>query len=482
MRFFVCWALLCVLTVPGLPARAGGEYEARVVVGDGAHPARVFDARLFSGNLEWTRNGSSLLDANPAQYRQSVAALRGLGHPVVRFPGGRLASTYRWKDGVGQARGTGLDFNNKPERMRFGTDEFLALLGDIDAQGMLTVNLNIEPDEVADWLRHVMRQAEAGSAPVPPVPYWEVGNESYLKHDPSYMSATRYADIFTAMRAALKAVDPAVRVGAILEANFIDFPWVKPLIPQQKEWNDTVLGATGGLADFYSIHLYGPYGTSKNEAATRQAVLAVPGVFAMKLAALRVEMLKRGITAPLFVTEYNILTDSIEGNWTYSLDPIQAVYIMDTLLVFAAAGVEAACYWASLDAYNFGLLENTQTLAPRPAVAVFDRLGAFKNAALLDTTVDAPMLQLETIGLVTHLERERIPALNALCLRQVDGTRVVLVVNRSTSEAAVLDIRAGAHVLAPLAVDTVTHGARAALHNGRVHIPPATGAIIRFAP
>lgn len=480
MRWLVFCIALCLFAVSAL---AGTTYEARITIDDETQPPRPFSALLFSGNLEWTRNGSSLLNDNGADYPHAVQALRGIAHPALRFPGGRLASTYQWQKGVGplETRGQGLDFNNKPETIRFGTDEFLTLLGNLSAQGMITVNPKVAPAQIAQWLQYI-RKRSATLDPSPSVPYWEVGNETYLAKDPSFMPAAEYAKTFAAMRLALREVDPDAKVGALLEANFIDFPWVKPLLPQLNEWNATVLDTVGNATDFYSIHLYGPFGSTRSEAATRQAILAVPGVFALKITKLRQEMAARGVAVPLYVTEYNILTDSIEANWKYSLDPLQSAYIMDTLLVFAQADIAAAFYWASIDAYNFGLLENAQTLKPRPAVSVFTKLAPYRDAVLLGDTVQSPLLRLEKVGIVTHLEQDRIAALNALCLRLADGKRVVLAVNRSMTDTAVLDITSGNAPLTPQAVETITVGATATLQNGRVHIPPATGVAVSLTP
>ena len=474
MRCILFCIMLCLCVGPAL---ASADYEASITIGGAVAPPRTLDARLFSGNIEWTENGSTLLDKDGAFYADAVKALHDFGHPLIRFPGGRLASTYDWKNGIGPLaqRGQGYDFNNKRQPIRFGTDEFITLLNDLDARGMITVNPKLAASHAADWLRYVNGRGSR-------VPYWEVGNETYLRQDPSFMTAVEYAAVFTSMSSVLHEVDPKVRVGALLEANFINFPWVKPLIPQVDEWNQTDFEKVGNAADFYSIHLYGPFGTSRSEDDTRQAVLAVPGVFAIKLATLKDAMAQRSIAVPLQVTEFNILTDSIKDNWKYSLDPIQGTFIMDSLLVFAQAGVEAAYYWTSIGSYNFGLLESAEKRTLRPAAATFKNLAPYRGAAVLGAEVACPMLQLEKIGIVTHLEQKRIPALNALCLSLADGSMAVLAVNRSTTGAARLRINAGDKPLRALAVQTVATGNTAAPEGGLVVIPPAAGVIIRVAP
>ena len=70
-----------------------------------------------------------LANADGSPRADAVAALRELGVPVLRWPGGCFADTYHWKDGVGpkEARKTIVNTNwgGVTETNAFGTHEFL---------------------------------------------------------------------------------------------------------------------------------------------------------------------------------------------------------------------------------------------------------------------------------------------------------------------------------------------------------------------
>jgi alpha-N-arabinofuranosidase len=73
-----------------------------------------------------------------------LAAVRQLGVPIERSPGGSFASEYAWDDGIGppKARPRTLDRAwNTLESNRFGTDEFLAGCKAAGTAPYLTVNL-----------------------------------------------------------------------------------------------------------------------------------------------------------------------------------------------------------------------------------------------------------------------------------------------------------------------------------------------------
>lgn len=120
-------------------------------------------------------------------------ALRSLSLPVLRWPGGNFADSYRWRDGVGPRQARPLRVNtqwgNAPETNHFGTHEFVALCRAIGAEPYFAANLGSEtPAYARDWLEYcnfsgpselAAERARNGSDAPFAVKYWGVGNETW---------------------------------------------------------------------------------------------------------------------------------------------------------------------------------------------------------------------------------------------------------------------------------------------------------------
>src|SRR5690349_15221887 len=74
-----------------------------------------------------------------------VDALKKLKVPVLRWPGGCFADTYHWKDGIGPKRERPSMLNvwwgNVKEDNSFGTNEFLNMCEELNAEPYLSVNI-----------------------------------------------------------------------------------------------------------------------------------------------------------------------------------------------------------------------------------------------------------------------------------------------------------------------------------------------------
>ena len=74
-----------------------------------------------------------------------IEALKKLKIPVLRWPGGCFADTYHWKDGIGpkDKRPSMLNvwWGNVKEDNSFGTNEFLNMCEELNAEPYLSVNV-----------------------------------------------------------------------------------------------------------------------------------------------------------------------------------------------------------------------------------------------------------------------------------------------------------------------------------------------------
>mgnify|MGYP001571446392 CR=1 FL=1 len=172
------------------------------------------------------------------------------GMTMVRFPGGCGSHDYDWKQAIGK---------NRP-RFWFGIDEFLKAAEAIGAEPVFTLSyytgdektdadlveyLNspddgTNPNGGTDW---AAERAKNGHAQPYGVGYFEVGNE--IEHgdhkDVKKVASEDYAQRYLKYYEAVKAVDPAARVGVVLG---------------NPQWNERVLEIVMDKADFGIIHTY----------------------------------------------------------------------------------------------------------------------------------------------------------------------------------------------------------------------------------
>ena len=187
------------------------------------------------------------------------------GIKAMRYPGGSYADAYHWKtntvDGGFVAPNT--DF-----------DAFMATVRAADAQPIITADYGSgTPEEAAAWVKYANVVKHYG------VKYWEIGNEipgngeygatwEVDKH--SSHSATTYANNLLQFASAMKAVDPTIKIGAVL---CTPDSWPDGVVGpgDTMDWNDTVLSIAGPKIDFAIVHYY-PGTSSSSEAA----MLATP--------------------------------------------------------------------------------------------------------------------------------------------------------------------------------------------------------------
>lgn len=228
---------------PGSPLNASLTVHAKQQI-------RAIPRTLFGTNLEWIYNGHGVWNPDLNAPDPNLLKLcQDMGFSQYRFPGGLFANYYHWQDGIGPQA-------NRPQRTilgttsgnGFGTDEALAFAQAAGGQLLITVNaLTGTPQEAADWVRYVNNGARR-------VDYWEIGNELYLDLsllDPnvSLVTPDQYAQKFLDYAAAMKAVDPTIKVGAD-----IDFDYALTTFKKYPDWLNVVMTKIASKVDFVSVH------------------------------------------------------------------------------------------------------------------------------------------------------------------------------------------------------------------------------------
>ncbi|BDI29552.1 alpha-N-arabinofuranosidase [Capsulimonas corticalis] len=208
---------------------------------------------------------------NKGGFRVDVLdALKRLGVPQLRWPGGCFADSYHWREGIGPperrprtlAESCG---HQSVETNQIGTHEFMALCREIGAEPYLAGNVGSgSPQELMEWVQYcnatadttLVRERAANGHPEPMnVRYWGVGNESWACG--GNYDALDYAKEFKRYATFIKQVDHGVQLVACGDHS--------------PEWNAKVVEANCRhlhLMDHLSIHRYwaGGHSTDFSEA------------------------------------------------------------------------------------------------------------------------------------------------------------------------------------------------------------------------
>ncbi len=196
------------------------------------------------------------------------ALLTELNNQALRFPGGSLSDVYHWQTNMSE-----LPEGEEPFEWVTSFDDFIQIAGATRAATYITVNYGTgTPEEAAAWVRYANKVKRHN------VRYWEVGNENYgtweadnntRPHDP-----VTYANRFKEYTRQMKAVDPSIKIGAVValgEDAFANYPDLQVTNPRTGQvhsgWTPVMLDTLrqlGVTPDFVVYHRYeqGPGGES----------------------------------------------------------------------------------------------------------------------------------------------------------------------------------------------------------------------------
>jgi len=171
-----------------------------------------------------------------------VAALKDLGVPVVRWPGGCFADEYHWRDGIGpgerRPRRINTHWGGVIETNEFGTHEFLDFCQQIGAEPYICGNVGSgTPREMMEWIEYVTSDSDSeladlrrrnGRQSAWKLPYFGVGNESWGCGGD--MRPEFYADEFRRYRTFVKNYSGNRVQPIACGANGADYNWTEILI------------------------------------------------------------------------------------------------------------------------------------------------------------------------------------------------------------------------------------------------------------
>lgn len=187
-----------------------------------------------------------------------VNALKEMGIPVLRWPGGCFADEYHWKDGIGPKENRKKMINTHwggvVEDNSFGTHEFFELCRQLGCDAYVNGNLGSGTvQEMSEWTEYMTfdgvspmadLRRENGDEKAFTVKYFGVGNENWGCG--GNMHPEFYADQYRRYETYVRDYDSNKRIYRIAcGANSFDFNWTEILMKK-------AAGRMNGL----SLHYY----------------------------------------------------------------------------------------------------------------------------------------------------------------------------------------------------------------------------------
>jgi alpha-N-arabinofuranosidase len=234
-------------------ARYRSELDRRVLGAFLEHLGRA----IYTGVYE---PGSPKADAKGFR-TDVIAEIKGLGVPIMRYPGGNFVSGYNWLDGVGpkKERPTVLERAwNSLETNQFGTNEFIEWCKLVDTEPLLAFNLGTGTPEMAvayveycnvekgtKWseLRRSHGYQQAHN-----VRSWCLGNEMDGPWQIGHMTAREYGRKARDTARQIRVIDRSLQLIACGSSNTI--------MPTYMVWDREVLEECYDQVDGISLHNY----------------------------------------------------------------------------------------------------------------------------------------------------------------------------------------------------------------------------------
>lgn len=262
-------ALLLVTTAPALAQDTPLVPASLVFLPDTTGP--VISPHIYGHFAEhlgrdiyggfWVGENSSIPNVRGIR-KDIVDALREVGVPNIRWPGGCFADIYHWRDGIGPKEqrpvvpnrfwGRGLEDNS------FGTHEFMDLAEQLGAEPYIAGNLGSGTvEEMADWAEYLTRDDGSPMAELRrvnghddpwPVRLFGVGNESWGCG--GNMRPEYYADLFRQYATYLREYGRGLQlVAAGPSAGYGGYG-------DDLRWTEILMREAGWLMGGYSLHYY----------------------------------------------------------------------------------------------------------------------------------------------------------------------------------------------------------------------------------
>lgn len=407
--------MLCAALAPGGVAGAatGPSVDVTVNVNEGLGTIPATGYGLNSAVWDSQMNVPAV---------QNLLGQAGVG--MLRYPGGSYGDIYHWQTNTatGGFVAPGTNF-----------DQFMGTVKTIGAQPIIIANYGTgTPAEAAAWVQYANVTKGYGAR------YWEIGNENYGNgyygadweaDNHAGKSPATYAGNVLQYASAMKAVDPTIKIGAVLT---LPGNWPDSVVASTDsgDWNRIVLQTAGSAIDFVIVHWY----PSGKGAAT---ALGEPSQLSGELSQLRQEIDKYGgpnaSRVGIAMTETNsgvfedTQPDALFSADTYFTALEQGVFNVDWWDTHNGATAASTAPDGATDFQDWGVLSSGQCLGSVCEPAMNTPFPSYFALSML-SKVGRPGDQMVRAGTSS-------PLVAAHAVRQANGNLAVMLVNKDPGNA-----------------------------------------------
>lgn len=410
----------------GAPAATSNSSSPpmRVNITLGAPQARISPDALGLNTAVW----------DPLLLNPSTAALiQGAGVKLLRFPGGSTADAYHWQTNTVV---TGQGYVDPANTF----NAFMGVAKRAGAHAIVTVNYGSgTPAEAAAWVH------EANIVHHDHVRYWEIGNEVYgngtygatWEYDQhAAKGPATYAHVAAQYIAAMRAVDPRIKIGVVLTAPG-NWPSGIVLPGETMDWNNTVLSILGHMINFVDVHWYPQSPGSETDAGLLASTGQIPAMVARLRSDINSWSGARASHVHIMVTETNSVSYN-PGKQTTGI--VNALFLANDIATWLEQGVKSVSWW---DLHN-GPVTNGNNSTALAGSATFGDYGVLSAGVAPAPAVNTPFPSYYGLALMGKLlahqgELLATRSTNGLVLAhaaQSPGRLAILVVNSSPTATA----------------------------------------------
>ena len=398
--------------------------------------------------------GHPLADENGFR-RDVMEAVKKLGVPIVRYPGGNFVSGFHWEDSVGpvEKRPNRLDLAwFTTETNEVGLHEFAHWAREAGSDLMYAINLGTRGPEnardIVEYANHKgnskfsdMRIANGQTEPLG-IKLWCLGNEMDGPWQMGSKTSFEYGRIANEAAKMMKWVDPSIELVACGSSG--------SGMPTFGEWELTMLGECYENIDYVSLHRYyaNPTGDTANFlASTMDMDDFIRSVVSICDAVKGRKHSKKQIN--LSFDEWNVWYHSSEQDkeiwkrekWNRALPLLEDIYnFEDALLVGSmlitllrnADRVKVACLAQLVNVIAPIMTRNGGGCWAQTIYYPFMHASRYGRGTALRAIVDSPKYDCK--------EYQDVPILDAMATLSDDGKVTLFCVNRDLQEDCILDV------------------------------------------
>ena len=417
----------------------------------------TIDASQTLGNLSTISIGLNTAIFDPNLLASSTeAAIANAGVGILRFPGGLDSDLYHWQSHT-------LLSGQVDPRDTF--DSFMQVAQAANAQAMITVNYGAGTTaEAAGWVQYANKGEIDYHGPMPTYPgasktghtygvkYWEIGNEVY--GDGTYVTSWEYnahargpltyAHNVMAYSRAMKAIDPTIKVGAVLTVPGV---WpdgvISPL--SRRPWNQTVLSTACSSLDFVVVHWYAQAPGSESDAG----LLSSTSQIASMISTLRDEIQQfcsaHAEQVQIMLTETNSVSYH-PGKQTVS--QVNALFLADNYMTWLEDGAANVDWWNLHDGWAPTTFNNSSSLAGTAQFGDYGMLASHLcSGSICEPAANTPFPPYSALQMLKYLGKpgdtivaatsnQALIAVHAV--KQANGNLAILLINKDPNTSTLV--------------------------------------------